>query len=247
MEQFFTTAELDNKIFPLFSIHHLIPIFIILLLGALIVSNQEKLRYEKNRRTFMLCLGVLILIQQILLYSWYAASNINMLKDGLPFYLCRTGSICIVYSLISNKKSLNFIVFFIGYLGGVIALLSPDTSGYLFPHVMYVQFFITHGGMLLAALFLRVVDGYVPDRKELKKIIIYILVYSSFVSILNPLVNGNYGYLETPPKSAHFFSLLPSGLIYKFGITGVMCLLMSLVYIALNKKSIAHKNNFYRL
>lgn len=244
MDRFFTTAELSDKTFPLFSLPHLIPIAIILFLGIIIISNQENLRIEKNRRKFMISLGILILIQQILLYSWYSASDIDMLKDGLPFYLCRTGSICTVFALITNKKSLNFIVFFIGYLGGLIALLSPDTSGYLFPHVMYTQFFITHGGMLLSALFLRVIDGYVPNRKEFKKITIYILIYSSFVSILNPLVNGNYGYLESPPKSAHFFSLLPSGLIYKFGITAVMCALMGVVYIAFRKDSLVRNNNF---
>lgn len=244
MNKFFNTIENIDKTFPIFSTPHIIPLLIIILLSFTLIINIELLKKPKNRRTLMITIALLVLSQQILISIWYSMSNIGLIKDGLPFYLCRIVNICIIYSFLTNTKSLNFIIFFIGSLGSVLALIIPDTSGYLFPHIMYIQFFIIHGSMFLTILFLLFIDNYRPDKIEFKKIICFIFSYSALVSVLNSIVKGNYGYLESPPKSASFFALLPPGIIYKLGMTSLMCTLMLFVYILFKPKSEQFKFKF---
>lgn len=235
MTKFFNTIENTNKAFPFFSELHIIPLLIVLAGSYAIITNVDSLKKEKNRRIFMISIGILMLSQQILLYTWYNMSSIGFLKDGLPLYLSRITSISIVIAFLTNKKSLNFIIFFIGSLGSVIALSIPDTSGYVFPHIMYIQFFTIHGCMFLATLFLFFVDNYRPDKNEFKKIIKFIIAYSIIISFINGFLGANYGYLEHPPASAKIFDLLPPGIIYKLGITAVMCSLMTIIYVLFRK------------
>jgi len=244
MTIFFSTLENLDKSFPLFSLPHIIPLFMIMISTYIIIINRKKFENYKIKRIFMITIAILMLISQGLITYWYSISSIGFLKDGLPLYLCRITSLCIIYSFLTNTRHLNFIIFFIGSLGSTLALIIPDTSGYLFPHIMYMQFFIIHGCMFLTIIFLLFIEHYRPDKIELKKIIYFIFSYSLIVSIVNRIVKGNYGYLETPPVSASFFEILPAGIIYKLGFTTFICLVMFFIYFIFKKPSYNLKSKF---
>lgn len=227
---FFSIKTPQNPSFPFFSIIHLIPLFIIFSIFILVYIKKDVLKKTYNRRLFMTILGIIMLIQQIFFYSWYMCSRIG-LKEALPLYMCRITAIIVIYTLFTDTKKFHFIIYFWGLLGATIALLMPDTSGHLFPHIMFVQFFITHGGILVALLFFMVVDGYRPEWSDFLKITAFTVVYALIINIINPLVCGNYAYFSAPPKSAAFFSALPKGLIYKLGLLGILILLSFILYI----------------
>lgn len=230
IRHFFSIKPPENPAFPFFSIIHLIPLLLIFSVFVLVCMKKDVLKESKNRRLFMITLGIIMLIQQIFFYSWYMCSGIG-LKEALPLYMCRITALILIYTLFTDTKKLYFIIYFWGLFGATVALLMPDTSGYLFPHIMFVQFFITHGGILTALLFFMVVDDYRPEWNDFLKITAFTIIYALIINIINPLVGGNYAYFSAPPKSAAFFAALPKGLIYKLGLLGILILLSFILYI----------------
>ncbi len=229
MNSFFSTVPLEDKSFPTFSLYHLIPVAIILIIAYFFISKKDKLILHKDK--IRIILALVILSQMILLYSWYIASGKEMLLyDGLPLYLCRVANIIIVISFLLNKKNLYYIIFYIVSYGSILGLTLPDTSGYLLPHVMYDQYFITHGTMLLSVLFIYFYEGFELTYSKFKNLILFILSYGVVVSVVNKIIGGNYGYLEVPPKSNNLFSFIPKP-VYKLVAISVMILLSFIVHL----------------
>ncbi len=229
MNSFFTTVPLEDKSFPTFSVHHLVPLAIILTLAFLFISKRDQ--FIKYKGKIRIILALVILSQMVLLYSWYIASGTEMLiYDGLPLYLCRVTNIIIVISFLFNKKNLYYIIFYIVSYGSILGLILPDTSGYLLPHVMYDQYFITHGTMFLSVLFIYFYEGFEVTYSKFKNLILFILSYGVVVSIINKIIGSNYGYLENPPKSNNLFSFIPSPM-YKIVAISIMILLSFIVHL----------------
>lgn len=229
MEAFFTKIHPESATFPFFSVYHIVPLVLTALIIYVMILNREKIKNNQVVNKIRLTIGLIMLTQQVLLYTWYMVSDLNLLQEALPLYLSRVITIITVVCLLFGLKSYNYLVFHIGMLSGAMALLLPDTSGYVFPHVMYTQFFITHAGLLITACFVYFVEDYKPNREDLIKLMNFIILYAVSVSIINYFISANYGYMECPPKSANFFKVLPKGLVYKTGITLIMYAIIWLI------------------
>lgn len=228
MNTFFDTESAKTLGFKMFSLPHILPLLLIIIFTYFIILKKHNIKQHQQRTKFIL--AIILLSQQTLLYTWYCLGKENILIDSLPLYICRIVTICIVISFLFNTRKLYFIIYYFGSIGSLIALIMPDTSGYLFPHVMYVQFFITHGVMLISVMYIRYIEGYEPSLKELRKVIVFIFGYAIVTSQLNKMIGSNYGYLERPPASNNLFDFIPHGLIYKLVVIGIVILLPCLFH-----------------
>lgn len=229
MDLIFTTKKAQNLSFPFFSMNHIIPLIIIVI--SIMSFLHFKGHIKKRAHVYKKIIGGIILSQQIFLYTWYVIGRTAILTEALPLYICRVITLFIVISFLFNQPQFHSIIFYLGSIGSVIALLLPDTSGYLFPHIMYDQFFITHGLMLVSVFFIYHIEGFKPTLFELQKVLIFIISYTVIISFVNSGLHANYGYLEVPPASARFLHVLPPGLLYKFILTIIMMLLPCLVHL----------------
>ncbi|SHH14747.1 conserved hypothetical integral membrane protein TIGR02206 [Tepidibacter thalassicus DSM 15285] len=213
----------------MYSKSHIISLLLILLLIVLMFLTKEKLK--NNKRKLGIIISVILFIQQFLLYYWYIDTGNFTLKESLPLYLCRLSAILCIFMIVKESYSIFEVVYFWGIPGAIQALLTPDTGGFEFPHVMFLQFFVGHGAILIAIFYMMIFYGYEPKLTSVKKAIKWTFVYAFGVGIFNYIVDGNYSYLRRKPLTASPLDYLPE---YPYYIPIIVCMFIFafiLVYI----------------
>lgn len=182
-----------------FSTPHIISLIIIAFLVYLIYIFKEELKDEKKEKIYSSIVGTMLIINQISLYYWYIDNNKLSLKESLPLYLCRLSLILCILMIITKSRKIFDIVYFWGLGGAGIALIFHDTSIFSFPHYIFIQFFITHGGILISIFFMMFVHNYSPSLTSLKQTFKWTILYFIITIPTNYLVNSNYSYLRCKP------------------------------------------------
>ncbi len=221
-QTFFSTEIIEDPSFPFFQLPHLIPLLLAVIAIFIFIKNKDYIR--ENGRKVKLILGSVILVSAILKQTWYIMSDLDYITEGLPLYLCRLTFLITILSFMFNFKKLNFVIIYQGSFGGLVALLSPDVSGYLFPHFFYINYFLSHTLLILAALTVFIADDFIADRKQLTNMLIYNFGFVMIIDIINQLLGSNYGYTMFPPESLTMLSNMDTGILYKL----ILFLIMSL-------------------
>lgn len=183
-----------------FSTAHIVSLVIIAISVYLIYILKDKLKEEKNEKIYSSIIGSVLIFSQISIYYWYIDNNKLSLRESLPLYLCRLSLILCILMIITKSHKIFDIVYFWGLGGAGIALLFHDTSLFSFPHYIFIQFFITHGGILISIFFMMFVHNYTPNLTSLKRTFKWTIIYFSITIPTNYLVNSNYSYLRCKPN-----------------------------------------------
>lgn len=207
-ESFWASKSIDSG-FDLFSKNHLLALGVIGIILVYIILNQKSLAQKSKRDLFRKGMGTILILQQSLLYLWYITSGNFTLGETLPLYTCRIAIFLSIGMLLFENYKCFEIAYFWGIAGSIIALMTPDTSGFGFPHIMFIQFFVGHGGLLLSLVFMIVVYRYKPTIQSLYRTSKWTIFYFIMVGSLNYLVDGNYSYLRFKPAAATPLDLLP--------------------------------------
>ncbi len=205
MDAFWSTTY-DSTSFNLYSKSHMTSLVIIgaIILGMFLMREH----IQKNRRKVGLGIGIMLIIQQFLMYSWYITSGNFTWQESLPLYLCRVTTILCIIMILRESYAFFEVAYFWGMSGSVMALITPD-PGFEFPHVMFVQFFMGHGGMLISILFMMCFYKFEPKLSSLKKTINWTIVYFVGVEMVNYAIGANYSYLRSKPLSKSPLDYLP--------------------------------------
>lgn len=99
--------------------------------------------------------------------------------------------------------------YLLGIPGALQALLTPDLGLYDFPHFRYFQVFISHGLIVLAALYMTLVEGFRPVPKSLLRVLIFSNLYMLVITGLNLLIGSNYLFTAHKPETASLLDILP--------------------------------------
>lgn len=152
--------------------------------------------------TFARALAVLLVVNQV---SWYMVERNSLsVQWSLPLGLCEIGTFIAAAALWWRQDFLVELTYFWGLGGTIQALLTPELSN-LFPSYFYFQYYINHGGIVLAALYLVAGLGLVPRRGALLRVAAITLAYLVVIAGVDRLTGGDYLYLASPPPT---FSLL---------------------------------------
>jgi len=130
----------------------------------------------------------------------------------LPLHMCQLGHMLIVYCLLTGKRGVYIpILYFWTFAGASMALITPDLI-YGWPDPNYIMYMITHGLLLLGALYFTVVEGLRPTVASIWKVL-KISIYVTFIIFpLNYIIGGeaNYFYLRFPPVVGSLMDYLPA-------------------------------------
>lgn len=226
----------EEKASKLFSIPHIISLLIIILIILLIYIFKDSLKKPKYEKKVSNIIGITLIFHQISIYSWYITNGRFNLKEALPLYLCRLSIILSIIVMFTKSRKIFDVLYFWGLGGATAALLFHDTSIYPFPHYIFIQFFVYHGGILISVFFMIFVHEYIPNLNSLKKTIKWTLIYFCITIPVNYLIDANYCYLRHKPYSTPL-DYLPNSPVYfvPFIILG-MCLLFFLLYLPFKDK-----------
>jgi hypothetical integral membrane protein (TIGR02206 family) len=123
-------------------------------------------------------------------HSWSVAAS-------LPVQLCDVGGFVAAAALLWRQLVLVEVAYFWGLGGTLQAVLTPDLKDH-FPSFPYVQFYVTHDLVILAALFLVVGLGLLPRPGAVRRIYLLTLGFAVVVGLIDLVTGGNYMYLRVP-------------------------------------------------
>jgi hypothetical integral membrane protein (TIGR02206 family) len=121
-------------------------------------------------------------------------------EKHLPCHLCDAATIASIVVLLRPSPAIFELSYFWGLGGAVQALLTPDiTDG--FPHYFYWQFFLTHGGLVLAPVLLVSGLDMRIQRGAVLRIFLRSNAFMLLAAITNELTGANYMFLRNPPPT----------------------------------------------
>lgn len=237
----FWDYNLEANEFELFGTMHISILIFILVVIVIMYIKREKIR-KIPQRPIEILLGIFLITPRVLLYFWYGTYETS-LQEILPLYLCRITIFCTAYTLLTGKNSVKFIVYFWGMLGSILALIFVDTSGYTFPHIMFLSFFLGHGLLCISVFYIILIREYLPDYKDFKRAMLSYIVYVLVACAVNKLVGGNYNYLEQPPSSVNMPAEFVNTIFYKLLILGTFLLITCIQFMPIHLKTRKRDND----
>ncbi|HSM25530.1 MAG TPA: TIGR02206 family membrane protein [Anaerolineaceae bacterium] len=207
MDTFFS-KDFPNGPFVLFSTQHLIAIIGIILVGTLIILSQRKVLPQQRLRVRWL-MAIILVINESTWHLWNMSIGEWSIQTMLPFHLCSALVWLCAYMLISKNRLIYEFAYLIGIAGALQAILTPDLGQYAFPHYRYFQVFISHGLIIISALYMTQVEGLRPTWQSVKRVAIYGNLYLLIVFILNFLIGSNYLFIAHKPETASLLDVLP--------------------------------------
>jgi hypothetical integral membrane protein (TIGR02206 family) len=142
--------------------------------------------------------------------SWQPYVLANHTWSGgasLPVQLCDVAGFVAAAALLWRQLLLVEVAWFWGLGGTLQAVLTPDLKDH-FPSFPYLQFYVTHDLVILAALFLVVGLALQPRPGAVRRIFLLTLGVAVLVGLIDLATGGNYMYLRQVPASGSLLNLM---------------------------------------
>jgi hypothetical integral membrane protein (TIGR02206 family) len=145
-------------------------------------------------------IGAILLLNTLVSQFYLIFTNQYTLSESLPLHLCDITGIMAGLVLIKPSQHWAQLLFFWGISAALHSLLTPELNQGANPFLLF-QYFVAHGGMLLAALYVFLIYSYLPQKKSWLIAFMYIQVLVITIGVLNFYIPSNYMYLRLKPTA----------------------------------------------
>jgi hypothetical integral membrane protein (TIGR02206 family) len=160
------------------------------------------------RRPVRVVLAWWLIAWEVSKYAWFFGNGLGSIRTMLPLHLCSISLwLSVIMLLTGNYRAYEF-AFFLGLGGATQGLITPEIGRYGLPHFRALHSFAAHGGIVLAALYMTLVEGYRPTARSLGKVAFWMGPYAAGVFLLNLALGTNYLYLASKPEFPTLIDLL---------------------------------------
>jgi len=139
-------------------------------------------------------------VQQIVRGAWSANSD-------LPLQLSNAAEFASAAALWWRRPFLVELTYFWGFGAVVQALATPDFREH-FPDPAYFRFYVAHGGVLAAAVFLTVGLRITPRPGAPLRVFLATIAFTATVGLADLLTNSNYMYLRQKPAAGSLLNFM---------------------------------------
>jgi len=190
------------------STEHLLAVAAIAISAVALVA-AAKLRPGNWTRISGLVLAVILVGAEVGWWIFLAATGATEAELGsaLPIQLCDAAIFIAAFALVLRTQLLVEITYFWGLAGTIQAVITPDLPQH-FPAFPYFQYYVAHGGIVLAALFLVVGLGRWPRRDSVLRVLVITVAFTLLVGAIDAATGADYMYLRSKPGSATLLDLL---------------------------------------
>lgn len=208
MQQYFS-LNYEGSAFVLFGYAHLGILLLIAFICFFLLryGNRIPKHLSPTLRYSLVSIYVVNEAFRHLWFLWYDKWDITYM---LPLDLCSIGGLIGVLMLIRPRQLGYEWLYFLGIAGALQAALTPVLTTYGFPHALFFQFFIAHGFIFIAALYLTAVEGFRPYGNSLLHVFIMGNLYTLFVGGVNFVLGSNYLFIAHKPITPSALDLLPA-------------------------------------
>ena len=168
-------------------------IFLYLIFGKFLKTN-DKLKFAK-------IISIILIITTITGHSRNIINGYWNISENLPLQLCGISNLigCFILFIPKNKTLFEFF-YYAGIIGAIQAFLTPQINNFDGTNYEYVEYYISHGGILLLPIYMFNNLGYKLREFSWLKVLIYLNILLIFIMPLNFKINSNYMYLAYPPN-----------------------------------------------
>src|ERR1041385_7255385 len=187
--------------FVLFGPSHLIALALTLAVGAALALVVRQ--HPAADRAIRTALGLMLLGVWVWWYALAWSRGWLTIGDALPMNLCDWATIATLVTLFYPNQR--------GWaLGGTVqGVATPDTP-YDFPEVRFLIFFVYHGAIIAAVLYLTFGLRLRPHLRSLPRVIIWSFGYLIAAGATDWLLGTNYGFLRAKPVQITLFQFMPA-------------------------------------
>lgn len=153
-------------------------------------------------------IAVTIVVAELSWQPYVLANHSWSVAASLPVQLCDVGGFVAAGALLWRQLLLVEVAYFWGLGGTLQAVLTPDLKDQHFPSFPYLQFYVTHDLVILAALFLVIGLGLQPRGGAIRRIFLLTLAFAVAIGLIDLVTGGNYMYLRQVPSSSSLLSLM---------------------------------------
>ncbi|HYK73251.1 MAG TPA: TIGR02206 family membrane protein [Pseudoneobacillus sp.] len=229
MEKYFRPDGEDS--FVLFSLVHFLTLSVFVLSIVFIYLFRKTLTKERVNRFVRIGIASILILSEISLHVWLWRIKEWTIQYSLPFHLSSISIIFSAAAVWTRSFALFEFTYFAGVGSALQAMITPDISAYTFPHFRYVHFFISHGGIVVANLFLVIVEKYRPTLRSLWRAFLYLNIYTLFVFIMNHFLKGNYMYISEKPVNPSLLDYLGPWPYYIFSLELIALFTFFILYL----------------
>jgi hypothetical integral membrane protein (TIGR02206 family) len=227
--------------FDMFSGSHFVILAIFILITVIIFLYRKKLRDEKWRKA-EIEVAISLILFEMTNHVWMYVNGIWKISRSMPLELCNIGLILCVVLLLTRKKLIFEILFFIAILGVTQAIFTPSLT-YDFPHFRFFHFFYAHLTVVWVTLYFMWVRGYYPTFQSVLKLIVYINVLLPIIMFVNKRFDGNYWFLRHKPGSPSFLDMLGPYPWYIFSLECLLIIFSLIAWLILRKWEKNHREH----
>ncbi|MBS1271928.1 MAG: hypothetical protein MAGBODY4_01064 [Candidatus Marinimicrobia bacterium] len=208
MWPYFSTDYSGNR-FGLFSTSHWTALAILLVLYLTLFRFRRYFRGNGSAdKTARFIIAFILILQEIVLNIWRFVNGDWSIATSLPLHLCGIAVMLSAIMMYNKNYLLYEITFFWGLGGALQALITPDIGPYGFPHFRYFHFFVSHGTIILASLYMTFVHRYRPHHKSVWKIFVLTNAYAAFIGFFNWITGANYLYICHKPETSSMLDVM---------------------------------------
>jgi hypothetical integral membrane protein (TIGR02206 family) len=141
---------------------------------------------------------------------WYVMFGLRgwlVLGNELPLNLCDWAAVALIITLVAPNQRGYELGYFWGLCGTLQGIVTPDVHRE-FPDPEFIFFFIGHGGIIAAILYLTFGTGLRPQARSLPRVILATFFYVAVAGTADWLWNVNYGFLRAKPDNVSLLDLL---------------------------------------
>jgi hypothetical integral membrane protein (TIGR02206 family) len=152
-------------------------------------------------------LAVVVLANEAAWWVWLSLNHSLSLAYALPLQLCDVAAVLTALALWVRTPLLVELTYFWGIAGTANALFTPDISDH-FPAFPFLQYFVQHGAIVGAALFLVIGLRITPRPWAFLRVYALTVVLLAVDALANLLTGGNYLYLRQLPGVKSVLNLM---------------------------------------
>jgi hypothetical integral membrane protein (TIGR02206 family) len=177
-----------------------------LTISSLIIISILVVGKYLNKNTKLTLAKAICILAIILTLYGHLIDIVNenwRLHEDLPIHLCSISNliICVILFIPKNNKLFEFL-FYCGFLGGLMAILTPQINYYDGGIFMYLEYYISHGIIILIPLYMFYHLEMKLSKYSWLTTFIILNILMIIVMPLNFLIGSgsNYMYLSESPK-----------------------------------------------
>ncbi len=208
-----------QEAFRPFDFQHVFTLAILVALGSLIVSVSRRAS-DAVRSWIGRGLAALLLGYAAVAYVQKGLAHELSFDYALPLELCHWVLIACFVSLLRPLQISSEIAYFWGFAGSLQATLTPEISQG-FPSWEFIEFFWSHGGILLAIVFIIGAQRFRPRRGSILRMMLALNAYAIVVGTVDALFGWNYGYLCHKPLRPSLMDYLGPWPWYLVSLEGI--------------------------